>query len=188
MLSYLRAKDLYIAGQWDDALTLLKEKKFWAGSFSAPKFLEGKILFLKKDLSGAEKIWKEVLKKNPRHDETRKWLCRLLLLQGKDREAERVIAPALTDDPEDPELLILVGKARSLRGDTAGALEYFRKAKACFERLAEAPLELADLYRSFGLRRRSIEELELAAAMLGRESGLFAAVSGAVEFLRKEEP
>jgi tetratricopeptide (TPR) repeat protein len=187
-LVYLRAKDLYLAGYWDEALTLLREQGGRDEGFSAPQFLAGKILFLKKDHAGAEAAWRNLLVKNPHHGETRKWLARLRLLQGRAREAEDVVAPALSDDPEDVELLILVGKSRLLGGDTAGAVEYFTKAKACFERLAEAPLELADLYLRFGLRRRSIEELELAAAMLGKDSTLLRSVSGSIEFLKKEVP
>lgn len=185
---YLRAKDLYLAGFWDEALTLLRDPSGGAAGGSAPLFLEGKILFLKKDHAGAENAWKKLLARNPCHGETRKWLARLCLMRGGAREAEGTVAAALADDPEDAELLILMGKARLLNGDTAGALEYFTKAETCFERLAEAPLELADLYRSFGLRRRSIEELELAAAMLGRDSPLLRSVREAVEVLKKEAP
>lgn len=195
---YLQGKTLYLAGDWDAALALLRKIRPVPGGsgkagesagspVSVPAlFLKGKIHFMKDEFPEAETVWKILLARNPHHGETRKWLSRLLLARGRREEAENVALSALADDPEDPELLILVGKARLSGGDTAGAIEYFSKAESCFIRLAEAPLELAGIYRSYGLRDRSIRQLELAAALLGKESRLHHSVMSAAESLRKE--
>ncbi len=185
--AYLRAKDLYLRGRSGEALALLEGRRTLRG-FPPAAFLRGKILYLAGRSPEAESAWKDLLKIRPSHQETRKWLARLLLDDGRSSEAESVLAAALADDPEDPELLTLTGKARLRRGDTAGAVEYFTKAKTGLERAAEAPLELSDIYRAFGLRRRAAEELELAAALLGPDSALARETAELRRSLMEEEP
>jgi tetratricopeptide (TPR) repeat protein len=184
---YARAKEHYLRGRTSDALRILKTSQ-GLRRFAPAAFLRGKILFLTGEVSDAERTWTGLLEDRPCHGEARKWLARLFLNDGRSGEAERLAAEALADDPEDPELLILTGKARLLQGDTAGAVEYFSKAKTCFERLAEAPLELADIYRSFGLRARAEAELDLALLMLGPESSLYRSVLNLRRTLSEEAP
>ncbi len=169
--AYIRAKDLYLGNRPEEALALL-ERGREIRSFPPAAFLKGKILHLSGRNGDAEEAWRELLRIRPSHQETRKWLSRLLIDQGRVEEAEALLAEALADDPEDPELLTLTGRARLRRRDTAGAVEYFSKAKTALERLAEGPLELSEIYRAFGMRRRAVRELDLAAALLGPDSSL----------------
>jgi len=184
MEAYAKAKSLYLERRWDEALTLLRERDFEA--LPAAALLLGKILFFQGAEAEAETVLGKIIGMRPDYEEARKWLARFLILRGRPKEAEKVIAEALALDSEDAELLALMGKARLGSKDIAGAIEYFHKAESSFERLAEAPLELADLYRGLGMREKSLGRLELAAALLGNESGLHRTVEAAAEKLRKE--
>lgn len=182
--TYAKAKSLYLERRGDEALPLLQELDFEA--LPAAGLLLGKVLFFKGAEAEAERVLGKIVEKRPDYEEARKWLARLLMLRGRPKEAEKCLAEGLALDSEDSELLALMGKARLGNKDIAGAMQYFLKAESSLERLAEAPLELADLYRGLGMREKSLVRLELALALLGRESALRRTVDAAAAELRKE--
>ena len=100
--------------------------------------------------------------------------------------AEELVVAALADSAEDPELLILLGKSRRARNDLAGAIECYRKAQVLSEKLAEASLELAELYGQFGMSERAAQELERAAVLLSPDNSLSRAVEAAAQHLQRE--
>jgi tetratricopeptide (TPR) repeat protein len=180
---YSKAKDAYLRNDLTETIRLLLPAGDRPENSPAAGILLGKAYFFRTDYSEAERIFQGVLRKEPVHPEAQKWLARIALSQGKGEEAERLCYRILSLDPENPEALLLLGKARLSKGDTKGALEYLEKGKANLRKLAEIPLELADLYRQFGLENRSREELELALYLLGRESSLYRAVKRSLEKL-----
>jgi tetratricopeptide (TPR) repeat protein len=169
---YLLARSLYSEQRLAEALQVLLDEHGRAPAFAASSFLAGKIRFFQQDYDQARLFWEQTLAHNPGHLDTSKWLARLLLLQGEVEEAERLVAAALYSSAEDPELLILMGRIRRSRHDLAGAIEFYRKAQLFSERLAEASLELAELYYGFGLRDRAEQELSRAQALLSEGSSL----------------
>ena len=180
---YARAKDAYIRNDLAETIRLLEPARKAPKQNPSAAFLLGKAYFFRSNYSEAEGIWKSLLEKVPDHPETLKWLARLYLSQGKGEAAEQLCYRILARDSENPEGLFLLGKARLSKGDTRRALEYLEKAKASLRRLAEVPLELADLYRQFGLHTRSREELELTLHLLGKESSLYRTVEGSLKKL-----
>ena len=183
---YSKAKDAYLRNDLTETIRLLLPYKDRPGNPPAAAILLGKAYFFRAHYVAAERLWQGVLRNKPAHPEAQKWLARLYLSQGKEEEAERLCFQVLSLDPENPEALLLLGKARLSKGDTKGALEYLEKGKANMRKLAEIPLELADLYRQFGIKNRSREELVLALHLLGKESSLYGTVEQSLTKL--EEP
>ena len=183
---YLEGRRLYNEQRFDEALHVLRDNHRRDPGFSGNSYLIGKIYFFSEDYAQARSYWETTLRGNPHHLDARKWLARLHLLEERPEAAEALIVTALADSAEDPELLTLLGKARRARGDLAGAIESYTKARVLAERLAEASLELAELYREFGMPERAAAELERAAALLPEGSSLSRAVRTAAEELRRE--
>ena len=183
---YVEARESYCKGDVSGVVQILETEQKLRESFAPASVLMGKALFFQGRIEEAEDVWKSTLDRCPWNQEARKWLARLYLQEDQGKKAEQACIHALVEDPEDPELLILVGKARLIQGDVAGALEYFGKGESCFQRLAEGPLELADLYWGFGMRERSMEKLELALALLGKESSIRRSVEETLKVLRTD--
>ncbi|MCX7787264.1 MAG: tetratricopeptide repeat protein [Spirochaetes bacterium] len=183
---YLKAKDAYLRNDLSGTIQLLEPMDQYLEQNPAAAFLLGKAYYFCSQYFKAERTWTGLLRKVPHHAEAQRWLARLYLSQGKGGEAEELCIQLLARDSENPESLLLLGKARLLTGDTRSALEYLEKGKASLRKLAEIPLELADLYRRFGIKNRSREELELALYLLGKESPLYRAVEGS--WKNPEEP
>ena len=180
---YCTARKFYSEQRLDDALALLLNNYRSSPEFSANSFLIGKIYYFNNDPARAEKYWLHTLKFNSHHVDTRKWLARLLLQQGRIEEAERVLEPGLAISSEDPELLILMGKVKRGDQDMAGAIELYLKSQAFTERLSEASIDLAEIYNSFGLEERAKEELEKALNLAGKQSSISPSLRAALEQL-----
>ena len=184
---YCTARKYYSEHRLDDALDLLLKNHRSAPEFSANSFLIGKIYYFNNDPSQAEHYWRHTLKFNSHHVDTRKWLARLLLQQGRIEEAECVLEPGLAISSEDPELLILMGKVKRGDQDLAGAIELYLKSQAFSERLSEASIDLAEIYNSFGLEDRAKEELEKALDLVGEHSSISPSLTAALEQLEAKK-
>lgn len=180
---YCTARKYYSEQRLDDALDLLLDNYKSAPEFSANSFLIGKICYFNNEPAQAEHYWRHTLKFNSHHVDTRKWLARLLLQQGRIEEAECVLEPGLAISSEDPELLILMGKVKRRDQDLAGAIEMYLKSQALSERLSEASIDLAEIYNSFGLEERAKEELEKALNLVGKQSSISPSLRAALEQL-----
>jgi tetratricopeptide (TPR) repeat protein len=169
---YAAARKYYSEQRLEPALSLLLENHEQAPGFTANSFLIGKIYYFKNEHGQAEAYWRHTLETNTYHLDTRKWLARLFLEQERLQEAEAVLLDALSVSSEDPELLILLAKAKRRQGDLAGAIELYQKSQAFGERLSEASIDLAEIYYGFGLPERARQELERALGVLGESSAL----------------
>ena len=186
LTQYAEAKTLYIKGNLDEALPQFLAIKDKAPEFSSNSFMLGKLYFFKKNYDEAEKTWVETLNRNPNHIDTSKWLSRLYLIQDKAGEAENLVTEALRNSSEDPELLILMGKIKRAQKDFSSAIEFYIKAQAFEEKLAEAYIDLAEIYRVFGLGSRAERELEKALLLLGKESSLYRSIDSILARLKEE--
>ncbi|MFQ3620782.1 MAG: tetratricopeptide repeat protein [Spirochaetales bacterium] len=184
--SYLEAKTSYIRQDLDATIRILGPKLTQVVHFPPAALLLGKAYFFLSRAQEAEEAWTGSLKNYPDHLETQKWLIRLYLEQGREKEAEELCKKALFLDSENPELLLLYGKIRLLQKDILGALEAFEKAKATWIKLVEVPLELAAVYRRFGLAQRCQTELELALSILGPNHSLYPSIRFNLENLKKQ--
>ncbi|MBA7658732.1 hypothetical protein ES703_66691 [subsurface metagenome] len=182
---YLRAKSSYIRGDVDEALEqfILIEQK--VPHFSANSFMIGKIYFFKEDYRKAESTWSEALRYNTHHTDSAKWLSRLHLLEAQPDRAEDLITCALQNNSEDPELLILMGKIKWAQENFSQAIEFYKKAQLFEEKLAEARIDLAEIYRDFGLIDRTVPELERALQLLDQESPIYHSVHSILSGLKE---
>jgi tetratricopeptide (TPR) repeat protein len=156
-----------------------------APDFCANSLLLGKIYFFSGDVDQAERYWLHTLEVNTHHLDTRKWLARLYLQQQRSGEAQGVLNRALAISSEDPELLILLAKARRQQQDYAGAIELYLKSQAFGERLSEASIDLAEIYYSFGLTDKAEQQLNRALAVLGEDASISPSLSAALEQLQQ---
>ncbi|MBN1834381.1 MAG: tetratricopeptide repeat protein, partial [Spirochaetales bacterium] len=140
---YVEGRRLYSEARLEEALAVLLENQRRDPDFSENSHLIGKIHFFRGDYARAREAWDSTLERNPHHLDSRKWLARLHLLEGRPEVSEALVVAGLADSAEDPELLILLGKSRRAQDDLAGALECYRKAQTLAERVVEASLELA---------------------------------------------
>jgi len=184
--AYLEAKKIYLEGDLERALPLFQQLHRASPSFSNASFMLGKVYFFQGKPGEAEAVWKQTLARNPNHTDSRKWLCRLYLLNQQAQKAGELVSRALADDSEDPELLILLGKSQKALGNYSQAIEYYKKAQLCEEKLAEARLDLAEIYRGFGLSGQAALELERALRLLEEQSPLSAPIRSLLAGLREE--
>jgi len=183
---YVEAKTLYIKGNLDQALPKFKAINNKAPRFSSNSFMLGKLHFFNKNYKEAEEIWAETLKRNPDHLDTIKWLSRLYLIRDKAGKAESLVTGALGNSSEDPELLILMGKIKRAQSKLSAAIEFYIKAQAFEEKIAEAHIDLAEIYREFGLDQKAEQELEKAVYLLGEESSLSRSIGFVLETIKME--
>ncbi len=184
---YTEAKSLYLAGELDQAEKRLRAIREEAPRFWNNTFMLGKVYFFKEEYASAESAWREVLVSNPSHIDSVKWLSRLYLLQSQAGEAEPWLEQALSLSSDDPELLLLLAKVRRASGDFATAIELLEKAGLFKDRMAEAHLELFEIYRTFGMVTKAKGELDTALSYLDPDSSLYEPLSSLRIQLEEEE-
>lgn len=171
---YTRAKNYYIDGDIEKARELFLLLKDRAPGFIQALFMLGKCYFFGKEYAKAEEEWKSILQYNPQHLDSRKWLSRLLLMEGRGEEAEIILNESLHYTTEDPQIFLLLGKVKKAKREYSEAIEYYNKASLLISNLVEVYIDLAEIYREFGLREKTDYELSRALSLLDRDSPLYA--------------
>jgi tetratricopeptide (TPR) repeat protein len=184
--TFADAQAAWARGDSSAALLQAEDAASRSPHFAAAIFLAGKIRFFAGERLKAEAAWRRALAAAPAHLDSRKWLARLYFLEGRLEQAEALAAEGLSLSAEDPDLLILMGRLKRTRGDASAALEYLTRARDLSDRCAEAGLELADLYRGFGLSSRA--RMELMRAKNAAGDGAFARAIDAALAALKEAP
>lgn len=187
LTKYSQAKTQYLQGNLSQALLGFQavykaDPRFWNNSF-----MLGKVHFFKESYPEAEDLWVKLLQGNPNHLDTVKWLARLYLIRNDPDRAEPLLQQALANSSEDPELLLLMGKTQKAKRNYSYAIELYAKTAFFRQKLAEAHIDLAELYRSFGLGDKAAAELSQALALLGKESGLYLPLAAILQQLMEEK-
>ena len=185
---YLEGKKLYIQGDLEASSQLFLTVHRQVPRFSQNSCMLGKTYYFSRDYVRAEEIWRETLDRNPGHTDSRKWLARLCLQQGEEQSAGELVSIALENNSEDPELLILLAKAKAAGGDYAAAIQLYQRVQFFEQRLAEARIDLAEIYQHFGLNEKALPELEQAGKLLSQTSPLYTALQSLLEALRGADP
>jgi len=185
---YLEGKKLYIQGDLEGSRQILLAVYQQTPHFSQNSYLLGKACYFLGDYAEADAVWRETLDRNPHHIDSRKWLARLHLQQEASTSAADIIEKALEDSSEDPELLILLARTKIAAGDYGAAIQLYQRAQLFEQQLAEARIELAEIYQSFGLREKALPELERAKELLDQESPLRPALWSLLGALRGDIP
>lgn len=185
-----KAEGLLLEGREADALSLLEKQEGPLKKNPLLTLLAGKIYFFRGNYEKAGSLFRSTidssLKKKNDFQAGSKWLARALIFQGSGAEAESILLASLRQDPEDPELLILLGKARRLEGDLKGAIEAYIQATLFSEYLAESYIDLADMYRTYGLKEKMRTALIRAEALLSSEHPLAKPLASLIRSLEKE--
>ncbi len=183
---YMQAKTFYLNGDTEQALEKFTKIQKEYPNFHNNNFMIGKIHFFNKDYDTAKEIWTAILTQNPYHIDSNKWLTRLLLFQNDPKKAETLIARALEISSEDPELLQLMAKAKQAQNKLSQAIEFYKKSLLFKDKLVESHLDLAEIYRRFGLSEKAKEELEKAISLLDKDSSLYNPIKAILTGLTNE--
>jgi protein O-GlcNAc transferase len=122
-------------------------------------------LHRKKDLARAEKLYRQVLKRDESHRGAEHLLGALLLEAGRNAEAAKHLREALRRRPEDTVLLSNLGEAQRRLGDYPAALATLRHANRLQPPLAEP-------HHTEGLVLQAMGRLEEAVAAYRRAVAL----------------
>ena len=130
------------------------------------------------DPRAAAALYQGAIDLDPKHVRARAHLARLYVLSGLPGKALDLIAPALREHPDDPELLMVRAAARVRLKDDSGALADAQRAVQLAPRDESAVLLLADLYRLAGQSPRAVELLESTLQELPQSADLHRALAG----------
>jgi tetratricopeptide (TPR) repeat protein len=169
---YAEVRELYVQGEEEQAFTKARLLHEDYPEYPPLQFILGKLLYLKGSPDKPKEQLQPLVRKDPHYIDAVKWLSRLYLDKHLAGEAELILLKALEYSSEDPELLMLMGKSRTMQDDFANALLFFRTSESYHERFAETHLELATLYKSAGRNELALSSLKKALAILPRNSPL----------------
>jgi tetratricopeptide (TPR) repeat protein len=185
---YLEGKKLYIQGDIDASLQQFTAARRQAPHFSQNSYMLAKAYYFSRDYRRAEEIWRETVKRNPRHTDSRKWLARLCLQQGRGQAAAELVGAALENNSEDPELLLLLARAKAVDGEYDEAIQLYQRAQIFEQRLAEARIALAEIYQRFGLKEQAFSELMRAEILMSETNPLHEALEALLKASRGDAP
>lgn len=120
--------------------------------------------------SEAEKLWRKVLDKEPRHTQALRNLGARALQQRDTDEALSMLEAARLTAPTDLFVLLMLADARALAGDTDGELEAIRWALAVDPYYVPALLKKGRWYECQGKARSACDAYSEAAKNAGPES------------------
>ncbi len=184
--NYIQAKNMYIQGDMDNALSIFLNIQENDPNFVNNSFMIGRIYFSKEDYENAETAFTNLLEINPYHIDSRKYLARIYFNQYKLSEAEEQINLSLEISSEDPDLILILADIKKRQEDFASAIEYYKKASVFETNFAVARVELAEIYRGVGLYDKTKIELERALNILDKDSIYYNPVSAILEGLINE--
>ncbi|TVQ39126.1 MAG: hypothetical protein EA384_07635 [Spirochaetaceae bacterium] len=163
---YERALQYYHNGRITAARRLLEQQSASTGRDLRSAYLLGRVLFFDNAAEAAQRVLQRALDRHPCHVDTRRFLARIQISLHDFESAEKNLLLLLSQTSEDPDVLMMLARVAAARGKTAAAIELYRRSILFTERLAEAHIELAHMYRAAGLGQRSDEELKLALRLL----------------------
>ncbi len=184
VLKYKTAKNLYVKGEMEESVSVLSEIEKTDPDFLPALFLSGRIHYFMNKSETAEIKWKEVLKRNRNHIQAGKWLIKLYISENRINEAEVLLFRMFKLSSEDPELMILAGKLNKNRKKYLEAIEYYKKAFLFEDKLIDAHLDTAEIYSLFGLKEKSLIQLEKAAEIGGKGHELYKPVKSLIRNIK----
>ncbi len=182
--NYQKAKNCYIKGDSKTALEILCTIEKKAPLFTPALELAGRIHFFTENPSESEKYFLKAYENKPHNINYGKWLCRTYMAKGDLNKAEALLNVLFEDSPEDTSLLILNGKIMKENHNYPEAMEYYKKSFLIEDEIAEAHLDLAEIYASFSIRDKAADELEKALNILGEDHELYNSVRAVYEQMR----
>ncbi len=163
--SYIIAKDLYLQGDVQGALSKLEILENQNPSFLLPFTLDGRISLFIGDNERAEQKLAHVLKCSPLDFDTIRWMAHLYIITKRWEEAEQLVSIALEKYPEEPRLMLLLATSYKAQGKVKEAVVAYHRAYLFEVELAYAHYEMAQLYSQFGLEKEYNVQMERAAAL-----------------------
>jgi tetratricopeptide (TPR) repeat protein len=139
----------------------------------------------KGDFGEAERLYRAVVQRDPRHDEALNLLGVLTVQTGRPEEAAELIGRAIKIDGAKPEFHYNLGLARLALNDRDAAIECFRRAVALRPDYAEALTNLGNLFLNKGDNEEA-EECFRSAAKLDPGNAVIHNNLGAALIAREE--
>ena len=178
---YRRAKTLFIKNRPKEALTVLERIEEKDPFFLPGLYLSGRIYFINSNYEKAETKFKKIIQKSPCHFQAGKQLLRLYVYQKEFSKAEDIFLKLVKYSWEDPELLMLAGKLWKCEEKYLEAIEYYSKAFLFEEKMIDAHIDIAEIYKKYGISDKARDHLKKAAAIGGEKHELYEPVMSIVE-------
>ncbi len=99
--------------------------------------------------------------------------ARLLLLEGKHQDSEKIIRKYLSADPDDTEALLMLGKLQFVRGEYKAAIESFERIQAVDPADEQAYYQLGQTHARAGRPELAAEYLEQHKKLLNAKVKLY---------------
>ena len=178
---YAQALQHYRAGRPAAAHRVLEQLPRAARQSAHASHLRARVLLLQDAPAEAQRVLLRSIARHPHHIDTRKLLAKIQLSQQNFEAAERNVLFLFSQSAEDPEVVMLMARVAASSGEFGAAIDLYRRSLLFTERLAEARIELAHIYRSAGLNQRADTELQLALRLLADDHPLHRPVTSLLE-------
>lgn len=184
--TYARAKDQYLAGEYDKAIAIVTEGRFNYGTGHHAYLLQAKCEFLNRKPDRAEAILRKLIRVHPRYAEAGIWLVRSILAQGRIDEAETEAERAMEWNPEDPRILSLMGSIQDAKREYQKSFEYYARSTGFTEETGKDEIHLAELYWRFGQTDKALECIRLSRTLISPLSVLYRPLDDLEERMKKD--
>jgi putative PEP-CTERM system TPR-repeat lipoprotein len=156
---YLRARALFIAGEYEGARGLLEQILARQPQNTEAQLLLGAVTYAQGNLGQADMYLGSVVAAEPDNGFARRLLIDVRLREGKTREAKEAL-PRDLGPGADPILLALAGRAKLQEGDLESGLTYLEQGAAARPDDPGLALELATGYLATNRLEQAVHVLE----------------------------
>ena len=170
---YARASQAYSAGDFYEAIEILKEEK----KFPPAVILRAKAEYFYGDLINAEKSCRRALKLRPSSFEAKMFLARIMREKGSLENAVELTESLLADNPQDIRALRFAAELSGETGKNDEAAALLDRACEFSAESAMALLDRARLRWIAGKGQEALEDLSRARAMLPWDTPLLRTIS-----------
>ena len=169
---YLLAKKYYTADEQAEAKIILEKIYDEEPDFYQSSYLYGKVLQFSGNEELALEVYESILETYPYYIDPAKQAARICLKNKKSEKAEAIITTSLSWSQEDPTLIFLLSKVRSMQNRYEEALSLLVQADGYMERMVEIHLENALLMQNYGLYKEALNSITRAISLVKEDNPL----------------
>ena len=169
---YLLAKKYYTADEQAEAKIILEKIYDEEPDFYQSSYLYGKVLQFSGNEELALEVYESILETYPYYIDPAKQAARIYLKNKKSEKAEAIITTSLSWSQEDPTLIFLLSKVRSMQNRYEEALSLLVQADGYMERMVEIHLENALLMQNYGLYKEALNSITRAISLVKEDNPL----------------
>lgn len=172
--AYIEAADAYAGNELDKVIDLTGNILSVDRNFYQAALLNAKALFFAGNASEAESCLKKLVKKVPEYTEARIWYIRVLILNGKYQEAEKMLEKELSYNQTDWRLYYQYAVLANRTDDYEKRLSMLQRAETALTDSSKVFMDEALFWYELGLEDRSKEYIDKAKSVSGSDKNVLA--------------